>query len=318
MNNPDWVPFGRIPVDGMDKNRSADFRLIFDWLNEQVKLLSKTKSKRFEYYCNRCDYLCIFTHFKEFFNGLTPENFEEDPALASRVLDVGRSMLWIFFPRNISKEDYERKIRGDGIPNPVVHELLGMWNHYPAEQIFDLEQNFKINFRDMLEGVGYRFDDESLEILRSNPNMMPFLYQHCDVCGVRISEEVNPDTTRKCDACKGTSLTVPSPSSAPSSDSVSLTRGFELCKDTSLTASGPSSAPTSDSISLATQIESCKISVGDRAIEIAQLLMSDGVFNLSDLRRLKHLNEQEFSSTIAKLKLNTLQVQRLLDAISSL
>jgi hypothetical protein len=281
MNNTDWAPCGRVPVWDMGKNRSADFQLIIDWLNEEVGRLSKTKSKRFEYYCNRCDYLFIFTHFKEYFNGLRDEDFEKDSSLASRMLDVGRSMLWIFFPRNISKEDYERKIRGDGIPNPVVHELLGMWNHYPAEQIFGLEKSFKINFRDMLEGVGYRFDDESLEILRSNPSMMPFLYQHCDVCGVRISEGVNPDTICKCDTCKGTSF----------------------------------SAPTSDVHLLARAIESCKISVGERAIEIAQLLMRDGVFHLSDL---KHLNEQEFSSTIEKLKLNTMQVQRLVDAISSL
>lgn len=286
MNNTDWAPCGRVPVWDMSKNRSDDFLLIIDWLNEEVKRLSKTKSKRFEYYCNRCDYMFIFNHFKEYFYGLRAEDFKEDPELASRMLDVGRSMLWIFFPRNISKEDYERKIRGDGIPNPVVHELLRMWNHYPAEQIFDLEQSFKISFRDMLEGVGYSFDDNSLEILKRNPHIQPFLYQHCDVCGIRISEEVNPDTIRKCDACKGTSLTVPSLSSAPSS--------------------------------LATEIESCKISIGERAIEIARLLMSDGVFHLTDLKSLRRLNEQEFSSTIERLKLNSLQVQRLIDAISSL
>ncbi len=292
MNNTDWTPNLRcIPVDGMQKNKSVDFKSIIDFLNEALNHLpSHTKKKRFEYYCNRCDYLFIFKHFTEYFNELTPENFEECPSLASRMLDVGRSMLWIFFPRNISKDDYERKIRADGIPNTVVHELLGMWNHYPAEQIYELEQSLKINFRDILEGVNNILDDESLEILRSNPRMIPFLYQHCDVCGVRIPEEVNPDTVRKCNACKGASLTV----------------------------SNPSSAPTTDINSLATEIESCKISIGERAIEIARLLMRDGVFNLSDLRRLKHLNEQEFSSTIAKLKLNTLQVQRLLDAISSL
>lgn len=289
MNNTDWVPsLMCIPIYGMEKNRSKDFKLIHDFLNEALKRIpSHTKKKRFGYYCNRCDYMFIFNHFKEYLNGLKPEDFEKDPSLASRMLDVGRSMLWIFFPRNISKEDYERKIREDGIPITVVHELLGMWNHYPAEQIFDLELSFKIKFRDIIEGVDmYLVVDESLEILKRNPCMMPFLYHHCDVCGVRISEEVNPDTVRKCDTCKGPCSTV----------------------------SGPSKTPTSDINSLATEIESCKISVGERAIEIAQLLMRDGVFHLSDLRR---LNEQEFSSTIEKLKLNSLQVQKLVAAISS-
>lgn len=59
---------------------------------------------------------------------------------------------------------------------------------------------------------------------------------------------------------------------------------------------------------LATEITTATISFGAKAQEIAQMLLENGVSQLSDI---SVLNQSEFESLVQNLKLNTLQLQRL-------
>lgn len=275
-------------VSGLLENGSEDFGQFFNFFVNQCKNLESKKRNILICHFNELDYKYLLDYYIQFFNSLDTKDFEKNTSLASHMLDVGRSMLWIFFPRNISREDYEKKIRNDGIPNPVISELLESFNRYSEKEIEKYEINIKIMFRDILEGVNkYLLDDESLENLRSNLSIYPFLYQYCDICGVKISEKVNTDSVRKCDTCKKKCSTISYHSKNPISNLKALTK----------------------------EIESYKISIDERAVQIAKLFMEEGIFNLTDL---KYLNDEELALIIQKLKLNTLQVQKLKNSILSL
>ena len=275
-------------VSGLLENGSEDFGQFFYFFVNQCKNLESKKRNILICHFNELDYKYLLDYYIQFFNSLDTKDFEKNTSLASHMLDVGRSMLWIFFPRNISREDYEKKIRNDGIPNPVITELLESFNRYSEKEIEKYEINIKIMFRDILEGVNkYLLDDESLDNLKSNQSIYPFLYQYCDICGVNISEKVNTDSVRKCDTCK------------------------EKCS----TISYHSKDPISNLQALTKEIESYKISIDERAVQIAKLFMEEGIFNLTDL---KYMNDEELALIIQKLKLNTLQVQKLKNSILSL
>jgi hypothetical protein len=104
---------------------------------------------------------------------------------------------------------------------------------------------------------------------------------------VKISDKVNTDSVRKCDTCKGKCSTISYHSKDPISNLKALTK----------------------------EIESYKISIDERAVQIAKLFMEEGIFNLIDL---KYLNDEELALIIQKLKLNNLQVQKLKNSILSL
>lgn len=74
----------------------------------------------------------------------------------------------------------------------------------------------------------------------------------------------------------------------------------------------PAPAQASDPLqALASQLITAKISFEERALELANVLLQNGVFQLSDLSDLK---QHEFESLVQKLQLNTLQVKNLSNA----
>lgn len=219
------------------------------------------------------------------------DNYQQEHVnTAMEVLELGQLIVELFLPRNISDFDYIVRLNDAGISSEAGHKeiidllLVRRKTFLSCQELVDVEVKFKEFFRD---GYETRFFCEDLrEFVSSNPNICTFLWYHCDICGNKIQTDRVNDEIRACTHCGGPCILLP-----------------ELT---------PSPAQASDPLqSLATELIDAQVSFGEQAQKIANVLLKNGVFQLSDL---SFLEQSEFESIVQELQLNTLQVQKLSNA----
>lgn len=219
---------------------------------------------------------------------------QEHVNTAMEVLELGQFFVELFLPRNISDIEYINRLNDAGISDGAGHKaiidllLVRRKTFLIRQELVDVEVKFKEFFRD---GYETRFFCEVLrEFVSSNPNICTFLWYHCDICGKKIQSDTVNDEIRACTHCGGPCILLPEPTPAPI----------------------PTSAEALDSLqALTTEITTAKISVGEPAQKLANVLLENGVFQLSEL---SVLNQSEIESIVQELQLNTLQVQKLSNA----
>jgi len=216
---------------------------------------------------------------------------QEHVDTAMEVLELGQLFVDLFLPRNISEFEYISRLNDAGISNEAGHKaiidllLVHRETFLICQKLVDVEVEFKEFFRNGYE-TGF-FCEVLREFISSNPNICTFLWYHCDICGKKIQTDRVHDEIRACTHCGGPCVLLPEPTPAPI----------------------PTSAEALDSLqALTTEITTAKISVGEPAQEIAQKLLKNGVFQLSEL---SDLEQSEFELLIQNLQLNRLQVQKL-------
>lgn len=217
-------------------------------------------------------------------------NKQEHIDTAMEVLELGRLFVVLFLPRNISDFEYISRLNDAGISDGAGHKaiidllLVRRKTFLSCQELVDVEVKFKEFFRDGYE-TGF-FCEDLQEFISSNPNICTFLWYHCDICGNKIQTDRVNDEIRACTHCGGPCILLP-----------------ELT---------PSPAQASDSLqSLATELINAKISFGEPVQKIANVLLDNGVFQLSEL---SVLNQSEFESIVQELQLNSIQVQKLSNA----
>ena len=208
------------------------------------------------------------------------------------ILELGQLFVELFLPRILSDFEYINRLNDAGISDEAGHKaiidflLVRRKTFLSSQGLVDVEVKFKEFFRDGYE-TGF-FCKVLREFISSNPNICTFLWYHCDICGKKIKNDTVNDETRACTDCGGPCVLLPelTPSPRPTSP-----------------------AQASDSLqALATEITTAKISFGEPAQKIANVLLENGVSQLSEL---SVLNQSEFESLVQKLQLNTLQLQKL-------
>jgi len=222
-------------------------------------------------------------------------NFQQEHVnTAIEVLELGQLIVELFLPRNLSDDEYISRLNDAGISSEAGHKeiidlLLDRRKKFCCQELVDVEVKFKEFFRNGYE-TEY-FSENLREFVSSNPNICTFLWYHCDICGKKIQNDTVNDEIRACTQCGGPCILLPEPTPAPKSTSPAH-------------ASDPLQA-------LAAELITAQISFGEPAQEISRKLLENGVFQLSDLLRLK---QSEFESLVQKLQLNPLQVQKLSNA----
>lgn len=210
---------------------------------------------------------------------------------AMEVLELGQLFVELFLPRNLSDFEYVSRLNDAGISDEAGHKaiidlLVRRKTFLSCQELVDVEVKFKEFFRDRYE-TGF-FCEVLREFISSNPNICTFLWYHCDICGKKIQSHTVNDEIRACTHCGGPCVLLPELTPAPRPTSP---------------------AQASDPLqSLATEITTAQISFGKQAQEIAQKLLENGVFQLSDL---SSLQQHELDSLVQKLNLNSVQCQKL-------
>jgi DNA-directed RNA polymerase subunit RPC12/RpoP len=214
---------------------------------------------------------------------------------AMEVLKLGQLFVELFLPRNISEFEYISRLNDAGISNEAGHKaiidllLVHRETFLICQELVDVEVKFKEFFRDGYE-TGF-FCEVLREFISSNPNICTFLWYHCDICGKKIQTDRVNDEIRACTHCGGPCVLLPEPTPAPRPTS---------------------SAQASDSLqALKTELITAQVSVGETAQKLANVLLENGVFQLSEL---SVLTQHEFELLIQKLQLNRLQVQKIREA----
>ena len=202
---------------------------------------------------------------------------------AMEVLELGQFFVELFLPRNISDIEYINRLNDAGISDGTIVDLLlaRRETFLSCQEMVDVEVKLKEFFRDGFE-TNF-FCEILLELISSNPKIIEFLWNHCDLCGKMIENTRVNEEIRKCTDCGGKCQILLEPT--------------------------PSPAQVSDPIQeLATEITTARISFGPDAERFAYTFLGKGIFQLNEL---SFLGEETFASIVKEIGLNEVQVLKL-------
>ena len=215
-----------------------------------------------------------------------------DLKLAYAILKVAIFILQdLLPPASVHDEErYKQHLRDIGICDERSVDGLEYDRRRYIDELRNLSYKIKTFFRNgMLNKRSVppkpnAFHQEVFDSLNANESFMRFLWNTCDTCQKRVDHLGLWRTAVRCTECGGECPIFREPPPAPAQ------------------ASDPLQA-------LATQISTAQISFEGRALELANVLLENGIFQLSDL---SVLSPSEFDLIVQKLELNTLQLQRLI------
>lgn len=213
-----------------------------------------------------------------------------DLKLATAILEVFIFIFEVLLPRSVDDEErYKQSLREIGITDEKSVEKLASDRRRRDIELRKLSDNIKTFFRDgILNKLSdppkpKAFHQEVFNSLIANESFMRFLRNTCDTCQQRVDHLGLWRTAVGCTECGGECPVFLEPTTAP--------------------------AQASDSLQpLATEITTAKISFGEPAQKLANVLLKNGVCQLSEL---SDLEQSEFESIVQELQLNTLQVQKI-------
>jgi hypothetical protein len=214
--------------------------------------------------------------------------------LAEAILEVAIFILQDLLPP-VSVNDEERyklHLRDIGICDEKSVEKLTY--ERDIDELCHLSSKIKAFFRNgMLNKLSVppkpkAFHQDVFNSLKENDSFRRFLWETCDTCQKRVDHLRLLRIEVKCTECGGPCVLLPEPTPAPRPTS-------------SAQASDPRQA-------LATELIDAKISFGEPAQKLANVLLINGVCQLSDILV---LTQREFESLVQELELNILQVQKL-------
>lgn len=241
------------------------------------------------------------TFLKKTFSGLvyavecykvyTCKHNPNDLKLADAILKVAIFILQDLLPPAsvYDEERYKQHLRDIGICDERSVDGLEYDRRRYIDELRNISYKIKTFFRNgMLDKLSVppkpkAFHQEVFNSLNANESFMRFLWNTCDTCQKRVNHLGLWRSAVICTGCGGECPVFLEPTTAPAR------------------ASDPLQA-------LATELIDAKISFGEKAQEIAQKLLENGVSQLSDLL---DLNQSVFESLVQELRLNAIQVQKI-------
>jgi hypothetical protein len=215
-----------------------------------------------------------------------------DLELADAILNVAIFILQVLLPpvSVYDEERYKQHLHDIGICDKRSVDELEYDRRRYIDELRNLSNRIKTFFRNgMINNMSVpskpkAFHQDVVNCLKENQAFMKFLWNTCDNCQKTVDHLGLWRTEVRCTECGGECPIFQEP-----------------------THSDPAQA--SDHLqALATKLIDATISFGERAHQIATVLLENGVSQLSELLV---LNQSEFESLVQKLQLNTLQVQKL-------
>lgn len=210
--------------------------------------------------------------------------------LAIAILNLSIFIFEVLLPRSVDDEEsYKQSVRTIGITDEKSVEKLAYERYRYIDEFRNLSLKIKTVFRNgILNKLSVppkpkAFHQDVFNSLNANESFMRFLWETCDTCQKRVNHLGIWRTEVRCTGCGGECPIVLEPTTSPA------------------LVLNPLQA-------LATELIDAKISFGEPAQKLANVLLENGVFQLSNM---SVLNQSEFESLVQKLPLNPLQVEKL-------